>query len=141
MTSIVVIDSVKSNRKILEKIIETIDENIAVHSFESAVAALGWLSNQSPDLVITDYKTPPLNGLELAHRLRVKSQRTPILMITMAEDLALPLFAREAGITAFLRRPVDHQIVRNRIISLLAQQNKQRRLKLVIDNSPVPGRT
>ena len=141
MTSILVIDNVKSNRQILEKIVETIDPDIAVSNFESAMAAFSWLDFHAADLVITAYKPPTLDGLEFARRLRGhnRSPQIPILMIATTDDLALPIFAREAGVTAFLSRPVDHEIVRSRIINLLSQQGKRRHLQLIVDNAQVRG--
>lgn len=136
MTSIVIIDDVKSNRQILGKIVETIDRNISIHNFDCAELALTWINNQTPDLVITDYKLPGLDGIEFIEKLRssYKSREIPVLMITMAGDLLLPTRARGAGATAFLRRPVDHHLVRTRIRSLLSRRHSRRYLQLIIDN-------
>jgi DNA-binding response OmpR family regulator len=136
MTSIVVVDDVKSNRQILGKIIETIDRNIAIHNFNRAELALAWINNQAPDLVITDYKLPRLDGIAFIERLRSgsESRESPVLVITMADDLLLPTRARAAGATAFLRRPVDHHLVRARIRSLLPRRHSRKRLQLIIDN-------
>jgi CheY-like chemotaxis protein len=137
MTSIVIIDDVKSNRQILGKIVETINRDIAVHNFNRAELALACIDNQVPDLVITEYRLPGLNGLEFIQRLRSdsRSRGIPILMITMADDLLLPTRARAAGATAFLRRPVDHHLVRDRIRSLLPGRHSGRPLQLIVDNS------
>lgn len=137
MTSVAIIDDVKTNRQILGKIIETIDPNIATHDFDRVELALGWINNQTPDLVITDYKLPGLDGIEFTERLRSrsKSREIPVLMITMADDLRLPTRARIAGVTAFLRRPVDHHLVRARIRNLLPPHRSRERLQLIIDNS------
>lgn len=137
MTSIVIIDDVKSNRQILAKIIETIDLNIAIHNFDHAELAIGWINNSNPDLVITDYKLPGLDGLKLTERLRShsKSRKIPVLMITTADDLILPIHARAAGVSAFLSRPVDYRLIRNRITSLLALHGSRKRLQLVVDNT------
>lgn len=141
MTSLIVIDGVKSNRQILGKIIETIDPTIVVHNFDCAEAALHWISKKTPDLVITDYKMPGLDGIEFTKRLwsQSKPRSIPVLMITIADDLNLPIVAREAGVAAFFRRPVDYQLVRTRITSLLVPRNKQKCLKLVVDNSSSHG--
>ena len=137
MTSIVIIDDVKSNRQILAKIIETIDLNIAIHNFDHAELAIGWINNSNPDLVITDYKLPGLDGLKLTERIRShsKSRKIPVLMITTADDLILPIHARAAGVSAFLSRPVDYHLIRNRITSLLALHGSRKRLQLVVDNT------
>jgi response regulator RpfG family c-di-GMP phosphodiesterase len=137
MTSIAIIDGVKSNRQILGKIIETIDPNIAIHEFDRAEQALDWVDNQTPDLVITDNKLWGLDGIGFVERFRShpKLRNIPVLMMTMADDLLLPTRARIAGVTAFLRRPVDHDLVRVRISSLLPPQRSSKRLRLVVDNS------
>jgi len=137
MTSIAIIDDVKSNRRILGKIIETIDPNIAIHEFDCAEQALDWANNQTPDLVITDYKLPGLDGIGFVERFRSyqKWRDIPVLMMTMADDLLLPTRARDARVTAFLRRPVDHHLARARINSLLRLHRSRKRLQLVVDNS------
>jgi DNA-binding response OmpR family regulator len=137
MSSIAIIDDVKSNRQILGKIIETIDPNICIHNFDSAELALGWINSHTPDLVITDYKMPGLDGVEFTTKFRSnsRSQNIPVLMITMADDLVLPIRARVAGATAFLQRPVDYDLVRARIRSLLTLHGNRNRLRLIVDNS------
>jgi CheY-like chemotaxis protein len=136
MTSVAIIDDVKSNRQILGKIIESIDSTIAVHGFDRAEQALDWAINQTPDLVITDYKLPGLDGLGFVERLRShpKLREIPVLMMTMADDLLLPTRAHAAGVNAFLLRPVDHHLARVRIINLLPPLRSRKRLRLVVDN-------
>ena len=137
MTSVAIIDDVKSNRQILGKIIETIDPNIAIHDFNRAEQALDWANNQTPDLVITDYKLPGLDGIGFVERFRSnpKLREIPVLMMTIADDLLLPTRAYVAGVTAFLQRPVDHDLTRARISSLLPSRRSRIRLQLVVDNS------
>jgi response regulator RpfG family c-di-GMP phosphodiesterase len=137
MTSIAIIDDVKSNRWILGKIIETIDPSIAIHDFDRAEQALDWANNQTPDLVITDYKLPGLDGIGFVKRFRShpKSREIPVLMMTMVDDLLLPTRARVAGVTAFIRRPVDHHLAWDRIRNLLPPHRSRKRLQLVVDNS------
>jgi CheY-like chemotaxis protein len=137
MASVVIVDDVKSNRQILGKIIETIDPGIAVHEFNRAERALDWAVDENPDLVITDYELPGMDGVRLIERFRAhpKLRDIPILMMTMADDLLLPTRAYLAGVTAFLLRPVDHDLTRARISSLLTSQRGRSRLQLVVDNS------
>ena len=77
---------------------------------------MNWMIDHTPDLVITDYKLPGVDGLQFVEWLRSRpnSRQTPILMITISSDMFLPMRTRNAGATAFLRRPVDHQLVRAR---------------------------
>lgn len=134
MTSIAIVDDLKSSRQIIRKIIESVDSKIVIHDFDRVNSAMSWIDNNAPDLVVTDYKLPGADGLQFIEwlRSRPKSRQTPILMITISSDMFLPMRARDAGATAFLRRPVDHQLVRARITKLLPRRNC---LRLVVDNA------
>jgi len=134
MPSIAIVDDLKSSRQILRKIIESIDSKLVIHDFDLVDSAMNWIANSTPDLVITDYKLPGADGLHFIEwlRSRPKSRQTPILMITMSNDMFLPMRARDAGATAFLRRPVDHQLVRTRIMRLLP---RRKCLRLVVNNA------
>jgi two-component system, response regulator RpfG len=134
MTSIAIVDDLKSSRQILRKIIESVDSRIVIHDFDRVGSAINWIVDHTPDLVVTDYKLPGADGLQFIEwlRSRPKSRQIPILMISMSNDMFLPMRARDAGATAFLRRPVDHQLVRARITRLLPRRNC---LRLVVDNA------
>ena len=52
--------------------------------------ALQVLEKQSVDLIITDYRMSPVNGLELIARVRQGSQALPVVLLTgFAESMGL----------------------------------------------------
>jgi len=81
----------------------------------SGAEALGKLAaGLRPDVVITDYKMPRMDGAELARRLRESRPELPVLLITgytdAAEDIRLPRLAKpfgQAEIAASLARLID----------------------------------
>ncbi len=92
----------------------------------SGVAAWAMLSQatasgQLPALIITDHEMPMLDGIGLASRMKADSAlaRIPVVMLsssTLPRDLAL---ARQAGIRAYLMKPVTRSELLEAIMSVL----------------------
>ncbi len=126
MATVLIVDDQSTSRNILEELVSAIDEPNSVHAFASATEALSWAADNSPDLVLTDYKMPVMDGIKFTQRLRLINPDVPIVMITATEDRAIRYQALEAGATDFLIKPVDHAECRARCRNLLAlHQHRQ----------------
>ena len=127
-----IIDDQATSRIIMETIAKTIDDDIEVISFESALDALKELETRSPDLILTDYQMPGMDGVEFIVNVRNFSnmQDIPIVIITALDDKDALYRALEAGATDFLVKPVDMHECQVRCRNLLTMQ----RQKLIISN-------
>lgn len=127
MSLIVILDDRVSNRNIFAKLAASIEEDVMVHTFGDPEEALTWLATQSPDLVITDYKMPQMDGAEFIRRFRElpSSVDVPVIVITVYEERSFRLRALEAGATDFLHSPVDHHEFITRARNLLKLQKQQ----------------
>lgn len=70
--------------------------------------AIEWLESHTPDLVVTDYQMPFVDGLALCRYLRERPQsaQVPIIMLTAkALELSEDLVKREWGVEAILMKP------------------------------------
>jgi len=125
---IVVVDDRNTNRLIFSRLAASIREGASVEAFSDPAHMLAWLGGQAPDLVITDYKMPGMDGAEFIRRLRAMPQGAdvPVIVITAYEDRDFRLRALDAGATDFLQSPVDHQefVTRGRNLLNLGQQQK-----------------
>ena len=106
---IVIVDDESTGRTILGKIAQQVSDNIKVIEFDNPITVLDWLDSNQPDLIITDYRMPELNGVDFIKKIRGKQscQHIPIMMITVVSEKAVRYEALEAGATAFLTRPID----------------------------------
>ena len=127
MSNVLVLDDQSISRMILEELIRSIGEHINVRSFSDPVAALRWAKNAPLDLVITDYKMPGMDGVELTQWLRQipACKDVPIVVITCVEDKYVRYRALEAGATDFLYKPIDHYECRARCRNLLQLRKQQ----------------
>lgn len=131
MAVILILDDKSTNRNIYSRLAQTIEDNSVVHAFASPVEALGWLEGNCPDLIITDFRMPGMDGAEFTKHVRGSANGidVPIIVITAYDDRAFRLSALEAGATDFLRSPVDHYEFVTRARNLLKLQRQQQQIK------------
>ncbi|HET7910434.1 MAG TPA: EAL domain-containing protein, partial [Pseudolabrys sp.] len=136
MVQIVILDDRETNRKIFSKLAGSIEPGVTVHSFGNPVELLGWLEHNTPDLIVTDFKMPSMDGAEFICRLRALPHcgEVPVIVITVYEEREFRLRALEAGATDFLNSPVDHQEFVTRARNLLKLRKQQIELAARAEN-------
>src|SRR6185312_1354499 len=136
MVQIVILDDRETNRKIFSKLAASIEPDVKVHSFGNPVELLGWLEQNTPHLIVTDFKMPTMDGAEFISRLRALPHcgEIPVIVITVYEEREFRLRALEAGATDFLNSPVDHQEFITRARNLLKLRKQQIQLAARADN-------
>ncbi len=128
---IVIIDDRVTNRDILAKLASSLDEETVVQSFSNPQVALDWIGEHTPDLVITDYKMPSMDGASFIRKLRELPLcgDVPVIVVTVYEDRDFRYKALEAGATDFLLSPLDHYEFRARAHNLLTLRKQQEIIK------------
>ena len=124
---VLIVDDESTGRTILSKIIQQVEDDIGVEAFDNPQDALTWLDNNHPDLIITDYRMPEMNGIELIKKIRERPgmQDIPIVVITVVSEKSVRYDALEAGATAFLTRPIDQIECRTSCRNLLKLHEQQ----------------
>ena len=128
---VAIVDDRITNLKILERLATSLSDRVSVKTFDNPLAALAFASTQEPDIVITDFKMPELDGAEFIRRFRALENcvDVPVMVITAYEDKDLRYRALEAGATDYLLSPVDHHEFRVRSRNLLTLRHQQLLLK------------
>jgi PAS domain S-box-containing protein len=128
---VTIVDDRITNLKILERLARSLADEIVVRTFDNPLSALASAGKEEPDLVITDFKMPELDGAEFIRRFRTLEAciDVPVMVITAYEDKDLRYRALEAGATDYLLSPVDHHEFRVRSRNLLTLRRQQLLLK------------
>jgi two-component system response regulator RpfG len=126
MACILIVDDQVTSRQLLVELMSSLEERVVAESFADPLAALAWAHAHPPDLVLTDYKMPRLDGIEFTRRLRLLHPDVPLVVVTSLEDREIRYRALEAGATDFLTKPVDHTECRARCRNLLTLRRQQR---------------
>ncbi len=127
VATVMVIDDQLTSRVIFETVLQSIGDNIKVKCYDNALSALKTVQTEPPDLIITDYKMPELDGVEFIRRLRKipSCHDIPVVIITIIDERSVMYEALEAGATDFLTKPVDHYECKVRCRNLLTMRRQQ----------------
>ncbi|MGF6700924.1 DNA-binding response OmpR family regulator [Paraburkholderia sp. MM5496-R1] len=117
MSTILVVDDDPNILTALRFLLEP--EGYHVLTAQNGEAALTAAGIESPALVVTDWKMPRLDGVELCWRLRRSRATAGILLVMAAGMLAPPSAGRPWDV--FLLKPVQAVCLLNAIRGLLLQ--------------------
>ncbi|MBN1833626.1 MAG: type II/IV secretion system protein [Deltaproteobacteria bacterium] len=93
--------------KLVRHILEA-DGHLVI-SAEDGLKALRLAMQEKPDLIVTDYLMPKLNGIELIEKLkaRLSSRYIPIIMLTAKEDEDFQNKGIKAGADDYMTKPLN----------------------------------
>ena len=85
---ILVIDDQSTGRIVLSEIMRGLDASLEVTTFADPLEAIEFARRHAVDMVLTDYKMPNLDGIEVIRRLRriFGYEDVPIVCITVVSD-------------------------------------------------------
>lgn len=90
-------------------------ENIAYCTYACADDFLDSLDESLTGCLILDIRMPGRNGLELQDELIDKKSILPIIFMTGHGDLPMAVEAMRAGALDFIRKPIDEEVLLERI--------------------------
>jgi two-component system, OmpR family, response regulator MprA len=97
-----------------------------VAAVEDGASALRLLRERDADLVVLDVMLPePLDGLEVARRLRAAGSQVPILMLTARGQLEEKLAGFQSGADDYLAKPFAFEELLARVGALLRRQRRE----------------
>jgi two-component system, OmpR family, alkaline phosphatase synthesis response regulator PhoP len=110
-----------------QHIAEGLRFNLEAENFETEVAndgktALEILENTRFDAIVLDVMLPEVNGFEVAKKLRLNEDFTPILMLTALNKPEQVLEGFEAGADDYLSKPFELAIFLARLNGLLRRR-------------------
>ena len=124
----IIVDDQSTGRMVLERILRKIDARLEIDAFGDPQQALEHITERTPDLVVTDYKMPGMDGLELVRRIRAIPEcvEVPVVVVTIVDDKTVRYKALDAGVSDFINRPIDQYECYARCRNLLKAREHQK---------------
>lgn len=105
MEKILIIDD---NKLILRSLKESISKmGYSIIEAEDGETGLNLVRTEHPDLVITDFQMPGIDGLEVLSKIRKLYISLPVILLTGHGDVVLTIKSIQLGAFDFLEKPID----------------------------------
>jgi signal transduction histidine kinase/CheY-like chemotaxis protein len=121
---VMVVDDNKDNLDIMHKVLNSLGCESFLLQNPTGVEEI--FTNNPFDLVITDWKMPEIDGIELTRRLRKIKPEIPIILLTAFGQEEEKKAAEEAGIKVFLTKPISSVTLFDAIIFVFDKARKQK---------------
>jgi len=117
---ILIIDDDFVMRELLE--LHLSDEGYKVRTAEDAVAGGKMLIAAPPDLLVLDMHMPHMEGDELLKLLRADEsfKNLKVIVLTAEQSLDLMMRVSELGVSDFLNKPIDKDVLLETVSRVLA---------------------
>jgi two-component system chemotaxis response regulator CheY len=118
---ILIVDDDASMRLLIRRMLSRLGiANLA--EADGGALALQLLAATPIDLVICDWNMPAMSGMELFARARLLKSNLLFLMLTGRADAESHAAAKQAGVAAFMVKPISAPELKVQVISLLGAQ-------------------
>jgi len=122
--TVILVDDDQSVRESLQWLIESIDLHVVTYG--SAAEFIESFDPLAPGCLVLDVRMPRMSGLELQENLAAHRCGLPVIIITGHADVPMSVRAFEGGAFAFLEKPVDQQILLEKITTAIEQDRINR---------------
>jgi two-component system, response regulator YesN len=110
--SILIVDDEANQRLMVEQALRALAFDWTISTAASGQEALESLALQAPDLIITDYHMPVMNGLDLIAKVRERQIPSRIILITAYSSPELYDAAQRLHVDHYLTKPVPLTLLR-----------------------------
>ncbi|HYL82220.1 MAG TPA: sigma-54 dependent transcriptional regulator [Candidatus Acidoferrum sp.] len=122
--SVLVVDDAPETLEVLRRNLES--AGYRVFTAPGVAEALAVLDAASIDLVITDYKMPTVNGLDLVRHVRENLKDIEVVMITGYASVEGAIDAIKAGAEEYLAKPFTEEELFDAVQRAIEKRNRRR---------------
>src|SRR2546423_290160 len=97
---------------------------------KDGLEALEKMTSWLPGIIVTDFKMPRMNGMELLERLAEQSEPVAVVLLTAQGSIDIAVDAMKSGAYDFLAKPVDPARLRNILANATRQRGTERELEV-----------
>ena len=99
----------------------------------SGAEALAALDSETADCIVTDWRMPGMDGLELLDRVHTHTPELPVIVITAHADVPSAVQAMKRGAFDYVTKPFDNDELRAVVARALEMTELQRQNRLLRD--------
>jgi two-component system response regulator FixJ len=124
MPRIFIVDDDPALRDALRKVLET--AGLQVETYANGASFLAACEHEQPACALLDLAMPGMSGLEVQALLNERDLRFPVIFLTGHGDIPMAVNTVQAGAADFLEKPVQHDVLLERIRRALVLEEERR---------------
>jgi two-component system, NtrC family, response regulator HydG len=109
--------------------------SVKIRSFADPIKACEWFEQNYVDLVITDYRMPGIDGLQVLEKIKSDAPETLVLLITAYGTIDLAVKAMKLGATDFITKPFSNQEFNAKVEKLCQQLDRQKEMNRLLEEN------
>ena len=120
--TILLVEDYEDSREMIRLLLQ--EHGYRILEAQNGMQAISLAAKETPDLVVTDFNLPDIDGTTLIKRIRKlgeRMNRIPIIMVTAQSAGEVYQLAMSAGCTTLLTKPISFTILENTIAELLQE--------------------
>ena len=119
---------VEDDKDILSFMQERLSESFITECATNGQEALNILRQGNTDIVVSDVMMPLMNGFELCEAIKkdIDLCHIPVIFLTAKNDIDSKVHGLQVGAEAYIEKPFSFEYLKNQIISLLSNREKER---------------
>ena len=127
LLKVLIVDDEQNTRKLLRLCIdwESLGMSI-IGDADSGIEALDIMQETKPDIVLTDIEMPYMDGLMLSKQIKSQFIDVYIVILTAHEQFSYAQQAITIGVSDFILKPINAEVITNTLIKLRDKIIKQR---------------
>lgn len=125
---ILIVDDIRAAHQLYKQALK--DENYEIFDAERGKDAINTIITQNLDLVILDMQLPDMSGLEVLEEIRKRRGWLPVIILTSYGSRDMVMKAAAMRINYYLVKPVDMELFRSRVRSVLNVPDDEKLNKL-----------
>ena len=131
--TVMIVDDVESNVKLLKAILQSDDRELV--SYLDGESALEEMGKVEPDIILLDISMPGMSGFEVCEKLQESSllRTIPVLFISALSELKDKVKAFKAGGVDYITKPFQPEEVKARVSTHLALKKMQKNLQGMVE--------
>jgi len=132
--TIMIVDDMESNRLLLKMILE---DSFTIIECASGPECLELVEKDAPDMILLDVNMPEMTGYEVCTELRKHTKTTtlPIIFVSGMDNVEERLAGFEAGGNEYITKPIDPELLLEKINSNFAHLGEVKQAKDNADNA------
>ncbi|WP_247653543.1 sigma-54 dependent transcriptional regulator [Flavobacterium sp. CS20] len=139
MKTVYLIDDDVFFNQTLKKLLEK--KNYNVESFYNSVSFFEHFKNHDhPDLIVTDYRLPELDGLQITQKIKKINSTIPVILITNYGNIQTAVKSIKLGAFEFVSKPINPSEFL-KIVHQALKTNEKRLSENKIENNFIKGTT